>query len=569
MTKLDLAPPTWHFVPADLDAGDIAALEPLFAELDARPIADVADLERWLHDESELMSRIGAEIARRYIAMTCHTDDTTARDRFLAIERDVSPRVKVLADRLDRRFLALPQREQLDPQRYALLVRRRASAVEIFREANTVLQTEESELQTRQQALMGGIVVSFDGRDHTLQQMSPYAESQDRDVRRRAFLASLGARRTLWRELEEIYDRLIALRTRMGRNAGFEGYTPLRFRELQRFDYDVQTCLRFHDAIEKAVVPAVVELNEQRRQRLGLETLRPFDLEVDLDGRPPLRPFTDEASLKALVRDVFRRVDARFAHEFAVLEDNRLLDLMSRKGKAPGGYQYTLEDVRLPFVFANSVGTHQDVQTMLHEGGHAFHAILSRNDPLLSYRDSPIEFAETASMSMELMGLEELGSVYGEADARRARRKHLEGVLRILPWIASIDAFQHWVYGHPDHDHDERRDCWRQIRARFAPGLDWSGLDDALAMSWVSQGHLFGHPFYYVEYGIAQIAALQVWQRYRNDKASAVAAYRNGLSLGGTRPLPQLFEAAGVRFDVSATMLQRLVADVLAVIRAD
>jgi oligoendopeptidase F len=564
----ELPSPAWRYVPDRLDAGSLPELEPLFGELAARELPTVQDLERWLHDESELLARIGAESAHRYIAMTQDTGDAGRKERYLTFERDVMPRVKVLADALDRKFLATPLHRQLPPARYQVLVRMRRNQSEIFRAENTTLQAQEAELQSRQQALMGAILVAFDGRFHTLQQMAPYQERQERAVREQAWLATLAARRPHWPEQEQIYDELIALRAQIARNAGFASYTPFRFRELNRFDYGPDLCLRFHDAVQHAVVPAVLRLNEERQRRLGLRSLRPWDLEVDLEGRDALAPFTTEPELVDLARRTFARVDPRFASEFETLVRRELLDLMSRKDKAPGGYQYTLEDLRLPFIFSNAVGLHADLQTLLHEGGHAFHAILSRADPLLQYRESPIEFCETASMSMELMGLEELAPVYGAEPAARARKKHLEGVLRILPWIASIDAFQHWVYAHAGHGADLRRAAWLEIRARFAPGLDWSGLEEAQAMQWTSQGHLYSQPFYYIEYGIAQLAALQVWRRYRADKSSAVAAYRSALALGGSRPLPELFATAGVRFLVTTELVAELVADVLAAIGA-
>jgi len=556
------APPTYHFVPEDLDAGNLAELEHLFEQLATRSINSVQELDTWLRDESELLSRISAEVARRYVRMTCHTDDAQAKERYLSMERDISPRVKVLTNRLDSKFLQSPFTDRLDRQRYGVIVRQRRTAKEIFRKENTILQAEEAELQTRQQALMGGLAVTFEGREHTLQQMAPYYQSQDRDLRRRAFEAVLEVRRTTWQELDQLYDDLIRLRDKMGRNAGFHGYTPFRFKELQRFDYGPDLCEQFHRSVESTVVPAVVRLNEARKNSLGIETLRPYDLDVDLDGHPPFKPFRTETELIELVRRVFHEVDNRFTGEFDVLQDNQLLDLMSRKGKAPGGYQYTLEDVRLPFIFCNSVGTHEDVQTLLHEGGHAFHAILSRDDPLLAYRESPIEFAETASMTMELMGLEELAAVYGEEEAARRKRRHLEGLLRILPWIATIDAFQHWVYENPDHGHDARTQHWLRIMDRFEYGIDYTGYQDARAHRWTAQTHLFNHPFYYIEYGIAQIAALQIWQAYRRNPAAAVDAYRRGLALGGSRPLPELFAAAGVEFDVSEEMLRKLVDDI-------
>lgn len=565
---LQLAPPKWEFAHDDFDASDLAAVEALFAALQQRQLVSVTDLERWLRDESELHSRIGAELARRYIAMTCHTDDDEAKNAYLSMEQEVMPRVKVLADVLDKQLLACPLLAELDAGRYGVLVRRRRAQSEIFRTANTELQKQESALQTRQQEIMGSITVEFDGEQRTLQQLGPYFESQDRDLREQAFRTALDARRAHWPELEDIYDQLVVVRTQMGQNAGHATYTPFRFLELQRFDYTEQDCMQFHRAVAECVVPAVQQLNQQRAAKLGLERLRPWDLEVDPSGRPPLRPFQTEPELIALVRAIFARVDPRFADEFDVLVSRKLLDLMSRKGKAPGGYQYTLEDDRLPFVFANSVGLHGDVQTLLHEGGHAFHTILSRHQDLAAYRECWIEFAETASMSMELLGLENLDGSYEEEDRKVAYKKHLEGVLRVLPWIASIDAFQHAVYARPTMTRDERREVWRGLRQRFAPDVDWTGFEDALGMQWINQLHLFNHAFYYIEYGIAQVAALQVWRNYRQDAQAAVEAYRAALSLGGSKPLPDLFAAANVRFDLSPAMLKVLVDDVMAQLSA-
>ncbi|MBL8726322.1 MAG: M3 family oligoendopeptidase [Planctomycetes bacterium] len=563
----NLATPAWRYVPAPFDAGDLAQLEARFAELADRPLVDRGGLEHWLRDESELLARIGAELARRYVRMTRHTDDAAAKAAYLAMEQEVMPRVKVLGDQLDRKFLACPFVASLDPARYAVLVRRRRTQAELFRTENTALQQQEAELQTRQQALMGAITVPFDGKTLTLQQLAPYYEQQDRALRERAFRAGLAARAQRWNELEDIYDRLVALRTGMARNAGHTTYTPYRFLDLGRYDYDEAKCRQFHDAIAECVVPVVRQFDRERAARLGLPRLRPWDLEVDPEGRPPLRPFATEEQLLSLVRRLFAAVDPGFLADFDVLVDRQLLDLMSRAGKAPGGYQYQLEDERVPFVFANAVGLHGDVQTLLHEGGHAFHSLACRDHDLLAFRDYPIEMAETASMSMELLGLEHLGAVYSAEEAQRAYRRHLEGVLRTLTWIASIDAIQHWVYGRPNHTRDERRTAWLDIRRRFGGDVDWSGLDDALAMQWIGQAHLFTHAFYYIEYGIAQLAALQVWRNYRRDRKAAVAAYRKALELGGTRPLPELFAAAGVSFDLSPRMLQGLVDEVLRQVR--
>jgi oligoendopeptidase F len=557
-----LPAPVWTYVPPPFDAGNLVVLEARFAELADRPLVDAEALAQWLHDEGELLSRIGAEVARRYIRMTRHTDDAEAKAAYVAFESQVMPRVKVLADALDRKFLSCPWLGDLGPH-YEVLIRRRRTQAQIFRAENTALQQEESELQTRQKALMGSILVEFAGQQLTLQQLAPYFESQDRKQREAAFRASLAARSPHWPALEEIFDRLIALRTAMARNAGFSTYTPYRFLDLGRYDYTEATCRQFHDAIAECVVPAVRELDRQRAQQLGLPRMRPWDTEVDPTGQPPLRPFGTETELIALVQRLFTAVDPRFRDDFDALVARDLLDLMSRPGKAPGGYQYQLEDERVPFLFVNGVGLHNDVQTLLHEGGHAFHSLLCRHHDLPAFRDYPIEMAETASMSMELLGLEHLATVYPPADAQRAYRRHLEGILRTLCWIASIDAIQHWIYERPQHTRDERRTAWLDIRRRFGGDIDWSGLEDAQAMQWIQQSHLFGHAFYYIEYGIAQLAALQVWRNYRKDPQRAIEAYRRALALGGTRPLPELFEAAGVEFNLSPAMLRGLVADLM------
>ena len=556
-------PPRYRFAPASLRAGCIADLDPLFDELAARPLASVADLEHWLCDESELAARIAGEQARRYVQMTRQTGDAAAKAAYLAMEQEVMPRVKVRSDELDRKFLATPALHDLPDQTYLVIVRRRRTQSALFRAENTDLQRQEAELQTRQQEIMGGISVAFDGQSLTLQQLGPYLERQDRTVREQAFRASLAARQSHWPELESLYDQLLALRTGIARNAGFSTYTPYRFLDLGRYDYTEQTCRSLHDAIAECVVPAVRQLDRRRAQRLGLPRLRPWDLEVDPEGRPPLRPFATEPELIALCRRLVAAVHPDFASWLDELVARDLLDLMSRKGKAPGGYQYQLEDERVPFIFANSVGVHHDVQTLLHECGHAFHSLLCRHHPLLGIRDYPIEIAETASMSMELLGLENLGLVYSADDQKRVYRKHLEGVLRTLTWIASIDAFQHWVYGQPNHTPDERRIAWLDIRRRFGGDVDWTGLEDAFAMQWIAQTHLFNHPFYYIEYGIAQLGALQVWQNYRRDPARAIAAYWGALAMGGSRPLPELFTAMNVRFDLSAASLRGLVDDVM------
>jgi oligoendopeptidase F len=359
-------------------------------------------------------------------------------------------------------------------------------------------------------------------------------------------------------KFDDVLDRQIRLRTQIARNAGFENYRDFAFRRLGRFDYTPDDCAQFHDAVEKEVMPVVRELQAQRRAQLKLEKLRPWDLSVDPLNRPPLKPFAEVGEMVSRTQKIFDRLDGELAGGFRQMDDLKLLDLDNRKGKAPGGYQSTLAESRLPFIFMNAVGLQRDVETILHESGHAFHAFATRDEDLYAYRSAPIEFCEVASMSMELLGNEFIEEFYSAADANRARRVHLEGVVGVFPWIATVDAFQNWIYTHPDHTRDERRRAWLELMNCFGGDVDWSGHEAARANLWHRQLHIFLHPFYYIEYGIAQLGALQVWANSKRDKAKALDDYKKSLALGGSRPLPELFQAAGCQFEFSARTIQPL-----------
>ena len=561
----ELAPHTARrFLPGGLDMGDWAALSPHFDRLEeaGRACRTVADMERWLVDLGEVASAVDEERARRYIAMTCHTDDAGAERAYLEFVEAVEPRLKPRWFALAKMYAEHPMRGQLDMGRHGVLDRAKRLEVELYREGNVELETEESRATQQYQKVTGGMTVQFEGEERTVAQMGRYQEQTSRALRESAW-RTVSARWLAEEDgLDGLFDVLRGLRGRMAANAGFGDYRGYAFRKLGRFDYGPDDCLRFHEAIKEVVMPVARRLQAARRSRLGVETLRPWDTAVDALGRPPLRPFGDTAELEERSQRVFDRLDAVLAGEFRMMRERRLLDLSNRKGKAPGGYQYTLSEARLPFIFMNAVGLQRDVETLLHEAGHAFHALASRDEPLAAYRDCPIEFCEVASMAMELLAADKLGEFYGEEEERRARRTHLEGVVGVFPWIATIDAFQHWVYTSPGHDREDRRAAWNGLMGRFGGDVDWSGLGEARRCRWQRQLHVFIHPFYYVEYGIAQIGALQVWVNARKDAAGAIARYRRALALGGSRPLPELFAAAGCRWDFGRESLRPLLAAV-------
>ena len=554
------APALTGFVPANLDATRWPMIEPLVRALLERPVSSGGDLERWLHDRSELDAACSEARADLYIAMTCKTDDQGASGAWTRYIEQTDPMLKPAAFELDKRQAALGGEHPLDRDRYAVIERDTVADVELFRQENVPLETELAKLDQEYDAVAGAMTVEFDGKERTLPEMARFTEETDRGVRERAWRA-VAARRLLDRDsIDGVFDKMIALRAQVAVNAGFGDYVGYAYRAKHRFDYGPAQCEAFHDAIERAVVPLVRTIDAQRAGALGVGALRPWDLGVDVKGRAPLRPFAGGAELFEKTRRVFDRVDPELGSMFATLGAGGQLDLDSRKGKAPGGYQYMRDRSRKPFIFMNAAGLHGDVRTMVHEAGHAFHSLLCEDEPLLHYRHSPIEFAEVASMTMELLTMPEWDEYYpDQADADRARRDQLEGVVLLLPWIATIDAFQHWLYRNPGHSREQRTAHWGALMERFGRGVSWEGLEQERAALWQRQGHLFGSPFYYVEYGIAQLGALQLWlMSLERGRPAAIEAYKRALSLGGSRPLPELFGAAGIEFDFSASIVERL-----------
>ena len=550
-----------HFVPKDAQLGDWSQIEPLFDQLENRAARceHLAAFERWILDCGELSAALDDEGSRRYIAMTCHTDSADAEKAYLQFVEEIEPKAKPRQFTLAKQFAEHAMRRRLPKERYGVFDRNTALHVELYRPENVPLETEEAKLGQQYQKLSGSLTVQFRGEEKTLVQMARYLEEPDRALRKEAW--DLVAQRRLQEaaRFEDIFDALLKLREQIARNAGFPNYLAYAFRARARFDYGPEDCLQFHRAIENQIMPLLRDLEAERKRQLKLERLRPWDLSVDPMNRPPLRPFEHTDSLIQSTQAIFDRLDPGLASEFREMQERKLLDLANRKGKAPGGYQATLSEARLPFIFMNAVGVQRDVETMLHEAGHAFHAMAARHEDLYAYRGAPIEFCEVASMSMELLGNEHLEIFYADGDARRARRDHLEGIIEIFPWIATVDAFQHWIYSHPNHTRAEREAAWLELMNRFGGDVDWTGFEEVRKNLWHRQLHIFLHPFYYVEYGIAQLGALQVWANARKDQATALRDYQRGLSLGGSRPLPELFAAAGCRFDFSEETVRPLV----------
>jgi oligoendopeptidase F len=557
---LTVTAPVRHFVPYSIDLSDFSQIGPLYEKLLDRQVESTGDLEHWLLDFSELSAVVDEYGARRYIDKSCHTDDAEIEKRFMQFVEEVEPKIKPLYFELQKKFLGAPAVSLLDEKRYGILIRKWRADVEIFRPENIPLETETTRINNEYDKLSGAMTVTFEGKERTMQQMARYGEQTDRGLRQRAWEITANRRLQDREKFDGIFDQLLSLRAKIANNVDLPDYRAVVWKAYKRFDYTPEQCLQFADAIAATCVPLVKKLDAERQEDLALASLRPWDGSVDPKNRLPLEPFKEGETTAFIDRtkEIFNRLSPELAEEFETLRTNNNLDLESRKGKQPGGYQSSLEESRQPFIFMNAAGLQRDVEVLLHEGGHAFHHLAANPEPLVFLRSAPMEFCEVASMSMELLGAEHFDVFYDEAGVARARRTMLEGIIRFFPWMATIDSFQHWLYLHPGHSRAERTAEWLRLSNRFGGNVDWTGYEAVRESSWQKQLHLFHAPFYYIEYGIAQIGALQMWLKAKEDPRRALANYRAALKLGGTKPLPELFAAAGIRFDFSEKTLRPL-----------
>jgi oligoendopeptidase F len=565
--------PTSDFVPEVLDGTKWENIEPLLNQLLEREVNSREELEQWILDRSELEAAIGESGANTYIDMTCDTGSEDKQAAYTSFITTVVPKVKPVSFELDKKMKALCEEYGLTSDRFEVLFRDTAADVDLFRQENVSIETELAQLDQEYDKICGAMTVEYDGEEKTMPMMGKYFESADRAVREDAWRKVAKRRLEDAEKISAIYDEMVQKRQTVAKNAGFDNFIGYAFKSKHRFDYTPEMCHAFHDAIEKHVMPFVAKLDASRKEQLGLDELRPWDLAVDPKNRSALEPFNGGKDLVSKTQKVFDKLSPELSAFFASMGDGSntqgtangaMLDLDSRKGKAPGGYLYFRDRSKLPFIFMNAAGQHRDVETMVHEAGHAFHAMYSTDEPYVWYRSAPLEYAEVASMSMELLTMPYWDAYYpSEEDANRARRKQLEGSISLLPWIATIDAFQHWVYANPTHTREERANAWLDIENRFGHQghiVNWDGLDAERKHVWQRQGHLFGVPFYYIEYGIAQLGALGFYLiSLEQGEDAALAAYKKSMSLGGSKPLPKLFEAAGLPFDFGDETVGRLV----------
>ncbi|HEX8378022.1 MAG TPA: M3 family oligoendopeptidase [Pedobacter sp.] len=547
------------FVPQDLEI-KWENLEPLLLDLKDREIGSIGDLEHWLKDRSELEAALEENFAWRYIRMTCDTTNEQLLQDFQYFATEIEPKIAPISNELNKKLIDCPYTDQLDKEKYFVFIRGVKNALQLFREENIPLQTEIQVKQQTYQSITGAMSVTIDGKEFTLEQASVFLKDANREVRQRAWEAITIRRLQDKDKLDELFNELLKLRHQVALNAGFENFRDYMFQALGRFDYNQHDCYKFHAAIEREIVPILQKQAEKRRVALGLPELKPWDMDVDISGKPALKPFQNGQDLIDKSIQCFKGLNPYIGQCLETMKENSLFDVESRKGKAPGGYNYPLSETGAPFIFMNSANTFRDLTTMVHEGGHAVHTFISSSLELNDFKHVPSEVAELASMSMELISMDKWDVFFdNDEDLKRAKRDQLRDVLKTLPWVAVVDQFQHWIYTNPDHTTEQRKIAWKEIIEPFGNNFtNWTGYEEALENLWQKQLHIFEVPFYYIEYAIAQLGAIAVWKNYRENPEQGIENYLAALKLGYSKTIKEIYKTAGIEFDFSSEYVHEL-----------
>lgn len=549
-----------NYLPKDFSVTTWELLEPYFIELAEISISSKKELENWLKDVSELEAVVSENACWRQIKMTCDTTNKELEAAFAFFCMEIQPKLQPYSDKLNRKLIDCVFTKELDANKFFTYLRSVRKSIELFREANIPIQAELSVMQQQYGTIAGKMTIKVNDEEFTLQQSAKFLESHDRKLREEVYKKIQDRRLEDKENLHKLFSELIKKRHQIAVNAGFQNYRDYKFIEMGRFDYSKEDCFAFHEAVKLHVVPLVKKIYQAKQNKLQLDVLKPWDTEAEPEGIKPLRPFTTGKDLSEKTKKCFNKMNPFFADCLQKMEELGHLDLESRKGKAPGGYNCPLAESGAPFIFMNAAGQMSDVTTIVHEGGHAIHSFLSHNLELTAFKEYPTEIAEVASMAMELFSMNHWESFFdNEDDLRRAKEHQLERTISIFPWIAMVDKFQHWVYENPTHTIDERTNTWLEIVSEFGTGvIDYTGIEHYLETGWQKQLHLFEVPFYYIEYGIAQLGAIGLWMQYQKNSEQALQNYINALQLGGTKTLPNLYEAAGLKLDFSSNHIKTL-----------
>jgi len=552
-----------EFVPESLAWESFNELEKLFKSLLEKEVNSHKSLEKLIADLNEIKIVLFEKRARAFINMTSHTDNKKIQQEYIHYVSEIEPQAKEYIFEIHKKILENHKKFSLSSPRYKIYIRHLTNHYKLFRKENIELEKQEEELINEYSKIMGNMMFSFKGKEYTSEQMGKFLEEPDKNLREDAY-------KVLWnrvkKEIDGIYDifeKQIKIRKKIAKNADFESYRDYKFKELERFYYTPDDCFSFHKNIKKTILPFVNQIMGRRKKALGINSIKPWDMFIDIYGKEVLQPFSTSEELLSKTIYIFKKTHPELGKKISLMNKKGTLDLESRQGKAPGGYMADLPETNLPFIFMNSTGIHRDVETLLHESGHAFHHFACIKQPLIEYHNAPSEICEVASMAMELITMDHWYIFYEKKEELlRAKIRHLESIILLFPWISIVDLFQHWIYTEENPDRSSIVNKWKELVNSFRPHINYKGSNFSYSYAWVRQLHLFEVPFYYIEYAIAQLGALQLWSNYKKDAQRTINKYMNGLSLGGSEPLPELYEAIGIRFDFSEKMLKKLLNEV-------
>lgn len=552
--------PNRTFLGDEFQLSDWNSINPFYENLEKREINNTDDMLTFFANRSELESYLSENFAWRYIKMTCDTGDKAVKANYDQFVTEIQPKLSEYDDKLNKKVLASHFVDNLQGSGFEIAIKGMKVTSKIFRTENIELYTQIQHLSSEYQATIGAMTIEVDGKTITLQQAGVFLEGTDRFKREEVYLKIQNRRLQDQAKLDTLFDKLLKLRHQIALNAGFENFRDYMFAALRRFDYGPKECFEFHDAVEETVVPLLNESVKNRKTELGFISLKPWDKAVDVKGRPALHPFNGGADLLNKTIECFTKLDPFLGECMQKMKEKGRLDLESRIGKAPGGYNYPLEETGFPFIFMNASSLMRDVITILHEGGHAVHSILTKDLEINSFRNFPSEVAELASMSMELITMDYWDVFFDNVEElKRAKIQHLEDIISTLPWVATIDKFQHWIYKYPNHSQEERKQEWVKIYEQFTDNqTDWEGLEQFKNWMWHRQLHVFELPFYYIEYGIAQLGAIGVWKNYKENPQKGLEGYLAALQLGYTQPIGQIYKTTGIKFDFSRENIAQL-----------
>ncbi|QEL79348.1 M3 family oligoendopeptidase [Bacillus sp. JAS24-2] len=543
-----------------IDISNVLQLEKTLSTLLNKMISSKLDLENWLKEQSKVIWEIEEQLRSHYIAFQCNTDDEEIKDTFEHDQQFVKPLLKRYQNLLDNKYLESPFRMELDSNVYGLLDAKIKNAQKLFCEENIELEIKEDKLVTEYFEITGGLSGIWDGEEKTITELQSYLQDSNRDIRKKAKTIISEQFLSVEKELQNILNQLIEIRHQKAKNIQLENYRDYMFKKYERFDYSAKDCYELAESIRKYVVPLKDKIMLEKKEKLQVDTLRPWDVSAVTPDQKVLKPIANENDLIEKSTHIFNKLDVEFSALLNQMYKHDCLDLTSRKGKAAGGFCEYLPASQLSFIFMNLNYTQDDIITFIHEMGHSIHNELIKPLELRQYIEIPAETAELASMTMELFSLNYWDTFYTDKrDLKQAKINFFKGVISYLPVMLIVDQFQHWLYENPIHTSEERNEKYLQLQKHYQSSvIHIDGYENWIATSWLPVLHIFEVPFYYIEYAIAQLGALQMYKQYKEDPKQTLENYKKALSLGSSQSIKEVYDAAGIRFDFSGETIKEL-----------